>query len=137
MKRVLFALGILIGVIGAYGEPVSSNIGGRNITLSQEVDDGVSAKSYVQDGLIAQWDGIENIGYGRHDGASIIWVDLIGNRTATLTEHGAFSDDALVSDGIGWAAADGKCFHREGIGQVEIAFHSESEVVSKDIAQHR
>ncbi len=35
--------------------------------------------SYVQDGLVAQWDGIENVGRGRHDGTATAWTDLTGN----------------------------------------------------------
>ena len=35
--------------------------------------------SYVQDGLVAQWDGIENIGRGQHDGTATAWADLTGN----------------------------------------------------------
>lgn len=38
-----------------------------------------TAKSYVQDGLVAMWDGIENAGYGVHDAAATTWTDLSGN----------------------------------------------------------
>ena len=38
-----------------------------------------TAKDYVQDGLIAMWDGIENAGWGVHDAAATEWVDLSGN----------------------------------------------------------
>ena len=30
--------------------------------------------SYVQEGLVAQWDGIENAGRGQHDGAATLLV---------------------------------------------------------------
>ena len=39
---------------------------------------GPTAKDYVQDGLIAMWDGIENAGWGSHDSDITIWKDLIG-----------------------------------------------------------
>ena len=46
----------------------------------------LSAKSYVQDGLIGMWDGIENAGWGKHDANAITWVDLSGSgRDATLS----------------------------------------------------
>ena len=32
--------------------------------------------SYVQDGLVAQWDGIENVGRGQHDGTATAWTAL-------------------------------------------------------------
>lgn len=38
-----------------------------------------TAKDYVQDGLIAMWDGIENAGWGTHDASATVWKDLIGN----------------------------------------------------------
>lgn len=52
-------------------------IGMRNAMLE---GGGVSAKSYIQDGLIAMWDGIENAGWGVHDPNATVWKDLIGER---------------------------------------------------------
>ena len=43
-----------------------------------------TAKDYVQDGLIAMWDGIENAGWGTHDASATTWKDLVGNRDWTL-----------------------------------------------------
>lgn len=37
-----------------------------------------TAKDYVQDGLIAMWDGIENAGWGVHDPNATVWKDLVG-----------------------------------------------------------
>jgi len=37
-----------------------------------------SASLYVQDGLIACWDGIENAGAGVHNTAATVWKDLLG-----------------------------------------------------------
>ena len=48
--------------------------------------DGLSAASYIQDGLIAQWDGIENAGYGVHDVAAINWTELKQNLPTTATQ---------------------------------------------------
>ena len=42
----------------------------------------LSAKSYVQDGLVAMWDGIENAEWGVHDATIIDWPSLIGNYVA-------------------------------------------------------
>ena len=42
--------------------------------LSQHI---MSAKDYVQDGLVFQLDGIENIGYGQHiEGVGVSYIDL-------------------------------------------------------------
>lgn len=37
-----------------------------------------TARDYVQDGLIAMWDGKENAGWGVHDETATDWVDLTG-----------------------------------------------------------
>ena len=44
-----------------------------------------SASLYVQDGLIACWDGIENAGAGIHDPAAAVWKDLVAGREFALT----------------------------------------------------
>lgn len=65
-----------------------------------------SAKSYVQDGLVCLWDGIENVGYGVHDGAATGWVDLVGGLSIPLCRDAFFTGDSLqilVSDD--WASA--------------------------------
>ena len=63
------------------------------------------ARSYVKDGLVCLWDGIENAGYGVHDGAATGWVDLVGGLTIPLCRDAFFTDDSLqilVSDD--WAS---------------------------------
>lgn len=37
-----------------------------------------TARDYVQAGLVAMWDGIENAGWGVHDPNATVWKDLIG-----------------------------------------------------------
>ena len=43
-----------------------------------------TAKDYVQNGLVAMWDGIENIGYGQHDDNATSWIDLTGGEANWL-----------------------------------------------------
>lgn len=50
---------------------------------------------YVQEGLLAHWDGIENVGRGKHDSNATVWKDLVGNCDAVL-QDATFSDDALI-----------------------------------------
>lgn len=38
-----------------------------------------TARDYVQNGLVAMWDGIENAGYRQHDPNATVWKDLSGN----------------------------------------------------------
>ena len=44
-----------------------------------------TARDYVQNGLIAMWDGIENAGWGVHDAAATTWKDLIGSADIAIT----------------------------------------------------
>ena len=65
---------------------------------------GMSAKSYVQDSLVAMWDGIENVAFGEHDSTSRIWKDLTGNgydvdRQFNSYVSGEFDDNSLVVKG--------------------------------------
>lgn len=61
----------------------------------------MSAKSYIQDGLIGLFDGIENIGWGKHDPNSSVWVDLSGNIADLSVPSGMlWADDSLKFDGI-------------------------------------
>ena len=72
---------------------------------------GKTARDYVQSGLVAMWDGIENAGFGVHDSNATIWKDLVGNQDMTLSEYGSFSDNALVCAGTGYAASRGALFN--------------------------
>ena len=51
-------------------------IAARNAMLAEG---DLSAKSYVQDGLVAMWDCLENVGFGQFDQSATTWVDLSGN----------------------------------------------------------
>ena len=44
-----------------------------------------SASLYVQDGLVACWDGIENAGANTHNPSATVWKDLVGGYEFTLT----------------------------------------------------
>ena len=50
-----------------------------------------TARDYVQDGLVAMWDGIENAGWGVHDQSATTWKDIIGSNDVLLS-------GSLVSD---------------------------------------
>ena len=54
---------------------------------------------YVQEGLIACWDGIENAGAGQpHDDNAMVWKDLVAGREFTLTGV-TVGDDRMTFDG--------------------------------------
>ena len=58
----------------------------------------LTAKSYIQDGLIAQWDGFENVSYGsEHSNSAAEWKELTGKSPAIpLPEGASFSGDGLA-----------------------------------------
>ena len=65
----------------------------------------LTSESYVQQGLVAQWDGIDNAiadGHRTHNASATVWKDLVGNRDLALTENGSWSanGNALVANGI-------------------------------------
>lgn len=57
-----------------------------------------TARDYVQSGLIHQWDGIENAGFGVHDNSATEWTDIAGDVGFTLTSRASWSDTGLVFD---------------------------------------
>lgn len=44
----------------------------------------ITAKNYVQSGLVAMWDGIENAGWGVHDNNATTWPSLVGNDSLSV-----------------------------------------------------
>lgn len=78
MKKTLFFLvGSLMAVVMT-AAPIKSNLASREISTITSASMPTAA-DYVQDGLIAMWDGIENAGWGIHDQNATFWKDLIGN----------------------------------------------------------
>ena len=65
--------------------------------LAAGVAEAFDASSYVQDGLIAQWDGIDNAGTGVHDPESTVWKDLRGSLDMTLTANGSWGSGAYLN----------------------------------------
>ena len=56
----------------------------------------VTAKSYVQNGLVAMWDGIENAGWGVHDASATVWKELIsGTVSNDIASKGSFTSDSF------------------------------------------
>ena len=60
---------------------------------------GVEAWSVVKDGLIAFWDGIDNVATGVHAGETAQWIDLVAGRPIDLF------DATIGETSVGFAAA--------------------------------
>lgn len=73
-------------VIGneAQGEPDQLAAGFIN---SRAVLPPPTARDYIQDGLVAMWDGIENAGWGTHDASARTWKNLVGDIDLPLDDY--------------------------------------------------
>lgn len=81
----------------------------------------ISAKSYVQDGLVAMWDGIENAGWGTHDSnAPINLIDGVRLRTSGTT---SVSDNAFNTEASSWYIADVSGF-KDALNNKSFTFES-------------
>ncbi|MBQ6915802.1 MAG: hypothetical protein IJQ65_08775, partial [Kiritimatiellae bacterium] len=86
-----------------------------------------TARDYVQNGLVAQWDGREFGAYDIHAASSKFWADLVGRRNIVFNNSRSYTDDGVYCDGDSarWAKSycgDFSCFEpsEDGI-TVEIA----------------
>ena len=116
-NRVVFdAIPVRVGTVGYLYDRVSGQLFGNQGTgafvLGPDVSDGESvmrlhnypkppsAQDYIQDGLVAMWDGIENAGWGVHNSTATTWKDLVGNHDMTIGGTGSFMPNAFYSNGV-------------------------------------
>ena len=97
MRKLFLALMSVIGIV-SLASVVRSGIGSRQMQLVPIKEEGLSARSYVQNGLVNQWDGIENVAYGVHDDSATIWIDLIGG---VPMRNMKFGDNFAIPTGCG------------------------------------
>ena len=89
----------------------------------------ISTSSYVQRGLVACWDGVENAGAGVHDSGATVWKDVVGGYEFTLTNVSVNADNMTFagnefSYGILSAAAAAETFDAAKNGTLEIVYVS-------------
>lgn len=58
-----------------------------------------TAADYVQDGLVALFDGVENAGWGQHEANATTWKNLATGDADTFTATPQWLDNALALDG--------------------------------------
>lgn len=69
-------------------------IGARNTMFN--ASSAPTARNYVQSGLVAMWDGIENAGWGVHDGVERKWTELVsGVRGAIGGDYWEWGDKSF------------------------------------------
>ena len=66
-----------------------------------------TAKDYVQSGLVAMWDGIENAGWGTHDVNATTWKDLVGEQYLLIPTTASFEAYYYLSTGTSPASTAG------------------------------
>ena len=67
-------------------------------TIAARAD--VSSADYVQDGLVAHWDAIDNAGRGVHDSNATNWVNLVGGGMDLIVDKGVWGASELYCDGV-------------------------------------
>ena len=99
-----------------------------------------STSSYVQDGLIACWDGIENAGAGVHNPTTTVWKDVVGGYEFTLNSV-TVDDDRMTfagsadSYGVLSAAGAAETFDAAKNGTLEIVYVSRNSSVNQVMLQ--
>ena len=83
-----------------------------------------TASRYIQDGLLACWDGVENAGVDVHDPSATVWKDLSGRYAFTLTGATVYANRVYFPGsayGILPSAATADTFTaaRNGTGRIE------------------
>ena len=102
--------------------------------------DTLSTSDYIQNGLIACWDGIENAGAGIHDGNATVWKDVVGGRKFTLhnvivsTDRMTFNGEATSYGNLS-ATDTTATFVAAKNGTMEIVYASRDGTVSQILLQ--
>jgi hypothetical protein len=69
------------------------------VYLRRQLSAEMSAKNYIQNGLVAMWDGIENIGWKQHSDSASTWVNLMGNSNYDFTLlNASWASDGLITN---------------------------------------
>lgn len=85
-KKLITLLGLAAIAAGAECSPVRSDLGADGAESSAAWNP--TAADYIQDGLIAIWDGIENAGWGVNDKSVNYWEELVGGTRVIKTSPG-------------------------------------------------
>ena len=82
MLRNIIITAIAAFALAAPAKPTRSSLGAKG---SPDVGSSFpSASSYVQNGLVEMWDGIENADWGKHDSQATVWKDLVGTHDISI-----------------------------------------------------
>lgn len=98
----------------------------NQIALRRRANNISTAKMYIQDGLTAMWDGIENVGWGLHNSNTKVWKELTGSglNFNILQDDVSWESNCLITSKENYPAAlcDNPIDRQSYITQ-EIVFH--------------
>ena len=78
---------------------IKSSLAAKKIVLDKAEDSYVGADAYVQDGLVALYDGIENFDWGIHDNTYVGMRNLCGNGCdLDNVQNGYIVDNCILAD---------------------------------------
>ena len=87
------------GVTAWSGIELPETIGYEHPNYRFLVSGDFGSASYEMDGLMAQWDAVENAGRGVHAAAPATWTELVKDVSATWEGTPVFGTDAVTLDG--------------------------------------
>ena len=93
IRNCIAALATVAWTTAVLSVPVRSATGGRNIVALNGGGEESTAILYVQDGLVAMFDGRENAGWGVHDHNPSEWKSLVSEDAIPLS-----AEDCAVGD---------------------------------------
>jgi len=105
-------LGTVVDWISGAGQVLVSGEG--NVKFPHAVS-GLGPLSYVQDGLIAQFDAVDNEGTGTHNPAAATWCDLAGSASVTLSGNAKWIDRAMDSGASNQDALNMPAFYYDSV----------------------
>ena len=132
MNKSIISIAIALASMTSFCGIVASNLGSKQISH-------INAKTsfenpYITDGLIAMWDGEWNVGFGKHNSESSIWVDLSGNKNDLTTISGSFGDNYFDGRGKNSAQKIGGILNIQTIECVILTYNlNEGSTVARNI----
>jgi hypothetical protein len=89
----------------------------------------LTTRDYVQGGLVACWDGVENAGRGVHAASTNQWIDVVSNVVAVLTTSVVIEANRMTFPSAAAyaaiASADGvRTFGKAGNGTIEVVVYT-------------
>ncbi len=95
MIKYSFLFISFIIALQAVAEPSKSNLGARN--LFQQNEPAITKIPYIQDGLVAWYDGEWNAGLWKHENNINCWMNLMTEIPATVMSGNiSFTNNALT-----------------------------------------